>query len=85
MELHRDKNYTEVTQEDGSIYMFSYSTLVAFRSASGERTVSVNHWSNTTGRHLNAIDGGSKEAHAKRVPHATLLKIAHSAKAATPF
>lgn len=44
---------------------FSYQTVVAFRKA-GVLTVSENVWSRTTGKHLNAIDGGAK---ASRVPH----------------
>ena len=45
---------------------FSYDTPIAFR-ASGERVVRENIWSTTTGKHLNAIDGGSREAKANRV------------------
>lgn len=42
-------------------YWFSYQTLVAFRGPSGKRYVRQNDWSTTTGKHLNAIDGGNKK------------------------
>ena len=47
---------------------FSYSTLIAF-SVGCDTFVSENVWSKTTGAHLNYIDGGSKEAKARRVPN----------------
>ncbi len=43
----------------GRCYWFSYSTLVAFTDANGRRYVRQNAWGPTTGRHLNAIDGGN--------------------------
>ncbi len=46
---------------DGRSIYFSYKTPVAF-SAHGKRYVRVNDWSTTTGKHLNAIDGGDKKA-----------------------
>jgi hypothetical protein len=48
-------------------YVFSYDTLVAFWSHEDRWVVHENIWSNVTGRTLNAIDGGSKPAKAKRV------------------
>ena len=50
---------------------FSYNTIVAFRGGGFSLRVSQNHWSNTTGRHLNEIDGGEKE---DRVDHDTFQK-----------
>lgn len=41
-------------------FWFSYHTLVAFKSVAGSRVVHVNDWGTTTGKHLNAIDGGDK-------------------------
>ena len=38
-------------------YWFSYKTLVAFR-VGAVKVVHKNVWSNTTGKHLNEIDGG---------------------------
>lgn len=43
---------------------FSYKTPVAFNGPKGLR-VRQNDWSTTTGKHLNAIDGGNKKA---RIP-----------------
>jgi hypothetical protein len=48
------------TDADGNDYWFSYKTLVAFRGPNGRRVVLKNYWSTTTGKHLNAIDGGCK-------------------------
>ena len=45
---------------------FSYQTCIAFRDG-GETIVRENNWSNTTGGHLNSIDGGGKEARDERV------------------
>ena len=39
---------------------FSYSTLIGF-AVNGQRFVQENQWGNTTGKHLNAIDGGNKK------------------------
>lgn len=44
---------------------FSYRTPVAFRAPSvngGRAVVRRNEWGPTTGKHLNAIDGGDKDA-----------------------
>lgn len=38
--------------------MFSYETVVAFRTPEDGLVVSENVWSTTTGKHLAAIDGG---------------------------
>ena len=54
---------------------FSYNTLVAIEMNKSELLVAQNIWSNTTARMLSSIDGGSKEAKAKRVPQADLLKF----------
>ncbi len=40
---------------------FSYKTPIAFRRGYGEPTVRRNDWGPTTGKHLNAIDGGDKK------------------------
>ena len=50
-------------------FYFSYQTCVAYEAPGEGRVVSENVWSRTTGAHLTAIDGGSKEAKAKRVKH----------------
>jgi len=40
---------------------FSYGTIISF-SIKGELTVRKNEWGSTTGKHLNWIDGGTKES-----------------------
>lgn len=40
-------------------YFFSYDTLIAVRYGA-QTIVRQNDWSVTTGKHLNAIDGGAK-------------------------
>ena len=40
---------------------FSYQTIVAFHHMGHMIVVSQNIWSNTTGHHLNELDGGEKE------------------------
>lgn len=48
--------------KEGTFY-FSYETLVAFKSKkTGKKYVRENVWGNTTGKHLNWIDGGNKKA-----------------------
>lgn len=55
---------------------FSYKTPVAFRSNKGGGTVvRQNDWGTTTGKHLNAIDGGSREAKKARVDSATFERL----------
>lgn len=61
-------NLTEVELGEFSI-VFSYEEPIAFYTHEGGWTVSENIWSPTTGKHLNEMDGGSKEAKAKRLPH----------------
>lgn len=41
---------------------FSYQTMVAFQVDGHARVVRENDWGPTTGKHLNAIDGGCKRA-----------------------
>jgi hypothetical protein len=40
---------------------FSYKTPIAFHVEGHSRVVLKNYWSTTTGKHLNAIDGGNKK------------------------
>ena len=53
----------------GNVYVwFSYETPVAFKAAKFPIIVRENNvWGPTTGKHLNAIDGGTKAAKAERV------------------
>lgn len=74
LELHPVKpNLTLVRIGDLSVF-FSYKTPVAYQHVTGHRATSQNEWSNTTGKHLNSIDGGTAEAKAKRIPHAKFLE-----------
>jgi hypothetical protein len=45
----------------GASVWFSYRTPIAF-AYNGERVVRENDWNVTTGKHLNAIDGGDKKS-----------------------
>lgn len=45
---------------------FSYTTLVAV-DIDGDLNVHQNDWGSTTGKHLNNIDGGEKEAKEQRL------------------
>lgn len=46
---------------------FSYQTPIAFQFDGQPRVVRQNDWATTTGKHLNAIDGGSRDAKKARV------------------
>jgi hypothetical protein len=59
-------NQATVTVGDVDLY-FSYETCVAFRAPGYGLVVSENVWGVTTGKHLTAIDGGSKERKAARM------------------
>lgn len=56
---------TEVQIGDVTIW-FSYATPVAFSTPQIGLVVRENVWGPTTGRHLNAIDGGEKAVHARK-------------------
>jgi hypothetical protein len=62
--------YVEIESPEGNdlrVY-FSYSTPVAFYHPRTGLVVSENVYGTTTGKHINWIDGGEKEAKAKRKP-----------------
>lgn len=68
MELfHLANNFSQVVLADGTTVWFSYTTAVAVEDSEGNLTVHENNWATTTGKHLNRIDGGDKEAKARRV------------------
>jgi hypothetical protein len=50
---------------DNLTLWYSYNTIVAFRGGEYGRVVRQNDWGPTTGKHLNAIDGGEKSS---RIP-----------------
>ena len=59
-------NFTEVEVGDLTIW-FSYSTAIAFHTPDTGTVVSENYWGPTTGKHLNYVDTGSKEAKDSRL------------------
>lgn len=70
VELSRSQNNNLTRVYVGDLILwFSYETIVAFHAPGSSRRVCENVWSQTTGRHLNEIDGGSKEAKAARLSH----------------
>ena len=50
-------NFTKVWIQGSGWIAFSYRTIIAF-AINGKVTIRQNEWSTTTGKHLNAIDGG---------------------------
>jgi hypothetical protein len=67
--ISTDCNGKQITVTVGEITVFfSYTTPVGFLAPGLRRVVSQNVWSQTTGRHLNAIDGGGSYKD-MRVPH----------------
>lgn len=56
----------------GVTVWFSYKTPIAFQVGSNELVVLQNYWGPTTGKHLNAIDGGDRKA---RVDQATFDRL----------
>jgi hypothetical protein len=54
---------------------FSYSTPIAFTSQDHNRVVRENDWGPTTGKHLNWIDGGDKDAKKRRVDSDTFERL----------
>ena len=66
--LGHTPNYATVNIGGLSLH-FSYETLIALDTPD-QRFVRENDWGPTTGKHLNNVDGGTKEAKAKRLPSA---------------
>ena len=48
------------------ILWFSYKAIIGFKEPGKEIRTSENLWGNTTGKHLNSIDGGDKKGRLKR-------------------
>ncbi len=66
---------------------YSYRTPVAFALEGDPPTVSQNEWGPTTGKHLNAIDGGAPDDKRRRLPRALFenkLKQALASLTPTP-
>lgn len=57
------------TDADGRNFYFSYRTVVAVTVPGKGKIVHQNYWGTTTGKHLNWIDGGDKEAKARRLSY----------------
>ena len=53
---------------------FSYETLIGIHTGAAW-IVSQNEWGATTGKHLNSLDGGSKEAKDRRLPQHEVEEI----------
>lgn len=70
----RGTNATKVSIAGRDVY-FSYETPIAFVHPKRGLIVRQNDWSVTTGGHLNAIDGGSREAKKTRIPGAEFEKL----------
>ena len=70
IETSMNNKLTTLYIGDKRVY-FSYETPIAFWNGN-ELFVSENEWSQTTGRHLNAIDGGDKS---NRIPHSQLMNL----------
>lgn len=69
---------------DGVDIYYSYQTPVAFRTADGVTVVRENAWGPTTGKHLNAIDGGDRAAKAARVSGAEFERMLSALNVTTP-
>ena len=60
-------NFTKINIGTTTVW-FSYETPIAFKNGTWSTlVVRENVWGTTTGKHLNWIDGGTKEAKANRV------------------
>lgn len=81
-----NKNNAKVVSIFGNKFYFSYETMVGFYDAhTGETKVVNNEWGTTTGKHLAAIDGGSKEAKSKRISIEELREFVENSKFAQLF
>lgn len=69
-EIERISNSFTRVDVNGITVWFSYDTPIAFRMETQgvvATFVRENDWSNTTGKHLNSIDGGDKDAKDERL------------------
>ena len=66
------KAYNALCITIGGVQVFySYQTPVAFRTADGRLVVRQNEWNQTSGKHLNWIDGGDQTS---RIPGKEFVK-----------
>lgn len=68
LRMGRTPNYATVTVGTIALH-FSYETVIGF-SDRYSTVVSENIWGPTTGKHINALDGGSPAARRSRLPRA---------------
>lgn len=78
------ENNAKYVKFNGITLYFSYETLVAVE-ANGKTVVIKNYWGPTTGKHLNAIDGGSKEAKEARFDNDDFNNLIDSLKITAVF
>lgn len=64
IKLENIRNNLNKVTIGGTRFWFSYETIIAFND--GNLCVCEKEWSNTTGRHLNMIDGSDKK---NRISH----------------
>ena len=69
--IRTGSNFTNV-QLGNLIVNFSYTEPISF-AYKGQRTTRVNAWGPTTGKHLNACDGGDKASRVSGEDFETLL------------
>lgn len=60
-------NFTKFWDSQSNMFWFSYETLVAFKQPGKDVIVHTNDWGNTTGKHLNQIDGGGANSRRDRL------------------
>jgi len=70
--IETGSNFASVSFDNLTIHT-SYKTVIGFENVDG-RFVRENAWGPTTGKHMNAIDGGSNLAKAARLPSAEFEK-----------
>lgn len=73
-EFYCGSNALRFDYGNGLTVWFSYQTPVAF-ARDGRKVVRENDWSNTTGKHLNSIDGGDKDSRIPGKDFENLLKF----------
>ena len=70
MKVEYDTNTLKIEMW-GLTLWFSYQTVIAFQERGKAMRVCENAWSNTTGKHISAIDGGNKKA---RIPRDAFMQ-----------
>ena len=76
-ELNIIRNNFVAVVIDGVMVWFSYQTPIAVER-DGKLIIRKNEWGTTTGKHLNAIDGGSRQARKTRVSSEEFVRLVNS-------